>query len=60
MTSELPQSAVGGHGDLFVEAPTGILVVGACTMASSWSNHVPDLEQDAGRGDSISIDTAFV
>ena len=60
MTPELPQSDVGGDGDLFVEVPAGILVVGACTMASSWLNHTLDLEQDAGRGDSISIDTAIV
>ena len=60
MTSELPQSAVGGHGDLFVEVPAGILVVGARTVASSWSNHALDLEQDAGRKGIISIDAAFV
>ena len=58
MTPELPQSAVGRHGDLFVGVPADIFVVGARTMTSSWSNHAPDFEQEACREDIISIDTA--
>ena len=54
MTSELPQSAVGGHGDLFVEVPAGILVVGVRTMASSWLNITPPILNRTQAGETAS------